>query len=157
MLTLLPSAVELVLVGIKEGDVDAVTDQARALGIAERVHIVARVPIKDVFEYTLAMDILANPLSITYPGSLSSKLYEYLAAGKPIVTSRGGANDEVIEHEKNGVIVDPATPENFAKAVEGILSDAAFGDALSHYASESAKQYTWGARARCIADIIRMI
>jgi glycosyltransferase involved in cell wall biosynthesis len=148
MLPLLPTVVALVLVGIKESEVAAVKKEAHALGVEGRVHIIPRVPAKGVFPYLLAVDM---------PGSLSSKLYEYLAAGKPIITSPGGANDEVIIHGKNGVIIDPPTPENFAHAVEGILEDAAFGDALSHYAAESAKQYTWGARARCIADVIRKI
>jgi glycosyltransferase involved in cell wall biosynthesis len=157
MLPLLPAAVELVLVGIKEGEVDAVREQARTLNVEERIHIVTRVPAKDVFSYMLSVDILVNPLIIAYPGSLSSKLYEYLAAGKPIVSSKGGANEEVIEHGKNGVIVDPPTSENFAHAIEGILADAAFGDALSHYAAVSAKPYTWGARARCIAEVLRLM
>ncbi|PJE64579.1 MAG: hypothetical protein COU90_01945 [Candidatus Ryanbacteria bacterium CG10_big_fil_rev_8_21_14_0_10_43_42] len=157
ILVLLPSAVELVLVGVKKEAVDTVRKKARICGVENRIHIITRVPMKDVFFYTLSMDILINPLVISYPGSLSSKLYEYLAAGKPIVTSPGGANDEIIEHGKNGVMVDPPTPENFVHAIEGILRDAAFGDALSHYAAESAKRYTWGSRARCIADIIRLI
>ena len=91
---------------------------------------------------------------ITYPGSISSKLYEYLASSRPIVSSAGGANREILEDGKNALIVDPPTAENFAKAIERILQDENLRRLLSENAFESAKKYTWQKRAEIIYQFL---
>lgn len=156
-LSFLPESVDLVLVGIKEEDKPRVTAYARLRGVEARVMCISRVRTQDVSRYLKAADILVNPIIVTHPSSISSKLYEYLAAEKPIVTSPGGANNEVIRHEQNGLIVDTLSAAKFAEAIRRILDDSAFAEKLAKQARKDAAQYTWEVRAEIIAVLIKEV
>ncbi len=47
---------------------------------------------------------------------------ESMAMGLPIIAARRGMLPEIVEHEKNGLVVDD-TPENLAEAIEALASD----------------------------------
>lgn len=49
------------------------------------------------------------------------KLYEYMASGKAIVASRAGQIAEVIQHESNGLLVEPADVKDLAQAIIWLL------------------------------------
>lgn len=55
-----------------------------------------------------------------YMGVSSGKLFQYLAAGKPIVCNVKIAYDDVITENKLGVANDIETPEAFAKAIQDV-------------------------------------
>ena len=156
MMRFLPQNMVLIIAGAKEEEQPALRARARERGVADRVFIHGRVLHHDVASYLCAADILVNPLAITYPGSISAKLYEYLAAGKPIVSSRGGANAEIITHEKNGLLA-PLTARDFANAVLRIQHDPPFALTLATHARQDAAQYTWKARADVIASFLHGI
>lgn len=68
-------------------------------------------------------------LDSTYEG-LSHTLIEALALGIASVASNIGGNREVIEHEKNGLLVAPESPSALAEAIGRLLQDAALRDSL---------------------------
>src|SRR5829696_4505234 len=79
---------------------------ARNLG--SRVHFTGAIPPESVPEMLASMDIAVAPyppLTQFYFSPL--KLYEYMAAGLPIVASRIGQIEEVIEHGQTGMLVPP--------------------------------------------------
>lgn len=152
MMKELPDTYELVVVGAKEAEAGALT---RILS-SRRVYPVGRVSPRDVPAYLVAADILVNPLAITYEGSISSKLYEYLAAGKPIISSLGGANDEVLLDGVNALIVG-LSGKQFADAAKRIESDDHLRAMLAKNARESAREYTWERRAEVILGLIEKI
>ena len=156
MMRFLPQNMTLVIVGAKEEEQPVLRARASEQGVADRVLIRGRVPHHDVVSYLCAADILINPLVIMYPGSISAKLYEYLAAGKPIVSSPGGANAEVITHEKNGLLV-PLTARDFADAVLRIQHDPPFARNLATNARSTARRFTWEARAKSICSLINKL
>lgn len=156
MMRLLPSHMVLVIAGAKEEEQLALRARATERGVADRVLIHGRVSHNNVASYLFAADMLVNPLVITHPGSVSAKLYEYLAAGKPIVSSPGGANAEVITHEKNGLLV-PLTARDFADAVLRIQNDLPFAHNLATNAQDTARRFTWEARAKGICSLINKL
>lgn len=156
MMRFLPQNMALVIAGAKEEEQPALRARAAEQGVADRVLIRGRVSHHDVAPYLFAADILVNPLVITHPGSVSAKLYEYLAAGKPIVSSPGGANAEVITHGKNGLLV-PLTARDFADAVLRVQNDPPFARNLATNARESARRFTWEARAEGICALIERL
>ncbi|MSR76132.1 MAG: glycosyltransferase [Candidatus Ryanbacteria bacterium] len=145
---------QLVIVGAKAYEEQELQALAKSLGASDRIHIIGRVTPALLPPYLLLADILLNPLKITYPSSISSKLYEYLAAGKVIISTRGGANDEVIENSRNGVLLDDADSALFAHAVDELLSDPAKMRQLSDTAKHDSVRYTWDARAKTIKTLL---
>lgn len=156
MMHAVPLPVMLILVGAKPEEKELIEEFAHKEGMEKRVRVIARVVPARYPSYILAADILVNPLRISYPGSVSSKIFEYLAAGKPIVSTGGKAMEEIIVHEKNALLVD-LSAEQFGKAVVRILNNSPLAAKLSQEARESARRFTWEARARDIISLLDRI
>ncbi|TSC79445.1 MAG: group 1 glycosyl transferase [Parcubacteria group bacterium Gr01-1014_29] len=156
MIALVPSPALLVLVGVKSDEKEIILRAVRQADLEDRVLIYPRVAPTVYPSYLRAADILVNPLRISYPGSISSKIYEYLAAGRPIVSSLGGANNEVIVHETNALVAD-LSGRAFADAVNRILRDPKLAQHLSQRAQETVQAFTWEKRARDIISLIQRL
>ncbi len=78
----------------------------RRLGIASRVHFTGIVERDDVAKYVAAFDIALQPAVVAYASPL--KLFEYLALGKAIVAPGQPNIREILTHEKNALLFDPA-------------------------------------------------
>ncbi len=156
MMSLLSPDTALLLGGVKEEEATRFKEEAEKLGVAGRIILPGRIAWEDLPRYLAAADVLVNPLAAELPGSVSSKLYEYLAAGKPIVSTRGGANDEVMHDEENGLVV-LLTPEAFADALERLRKDPSLAARIAACAQTDARRYTWQKRGEKIATFLKTI
>jgi len=82
------------------------------LGIIDSMLFLERPP--KVNEIIQAFDIAVQP---SLSESFSNVLVEYMAAGKPIVATRVGDAERVIEEGKTGLLVDPGNPEQLSAAI----------------------------------------
>lgn len=97
---------------------------AEALGIARRVEFTGALDPALVPGELHRMDVAAAP----YPdiaGCYFSplKVYEYLAAGLPVVASRVGGLPALLEDGRLGVLVDPGDPRALAAAIARLRED----------------------------------
>jgi glycosyltransferase involved in cell wall biosynthesis len=141
----------LLCVGGPMGPVADYLALARALGVpASALRFVDRVPTPDVPAWLAAVDIgtLPYPDAEHYPTAMSPlKLFEYMAAGLPIVATDLPALREVLEDGENAVLVPPGNPDALARALTSMLGDAGAARALGDRARRDAAQYTWHRRA----------
>ena len=89
-----------------------------ARGVESRVHFAGNVPPDAVPGLLASMDVAVAPfapLASFYSSPL--KLYEYMAAGLPIVATQIGQVAEVIEHGVTGLLVPPGDFQAFARAL----------------------------------------
>jgi glycosyltransferase involved in cell wall biosynthesis len=75
---------------------------------------------RDVPALLDALDVAV--LSSDYEGSPLSVM-EYMAAGKPVVSTRVGGVPELIDEGRQGLLVEPRSPEALAAAVGRLLRD----------------------------------
>ncbi|WP_434966871.1 glycosyltransferase family 4 protein [Janibacter indicus] len=104
----------------------AIAAQAERLGVADRVDLVGAVAPERMPEELARMDLAVAPypqLPDFYFSPL--KLYEYLAAGLPVVASDIGPVGEVLDGGHLGVLVTPGDETELAAALAGLRSDAA--------------------------------
>ena len=104
-------------VGVHEGDT-ALVGLARDLGIRDAI-VFAGIQ-RDVRPYLKAMDVFVFPSVVE---GLGTALLEAMAMQRPAVVSRTGGMVDIILHGKNGVFVEPASPQEIADAVCGLLRD----------------------------------
>jgi len=103
--------------------------------------------------YLKAADILVLPnsakeaISRLYTSPI--KLFQYMAAGVPIVASDLPSIREVLD-ESNAVLVEPDSPRALADGVNKLLADAELGQRLARKAQEDVKKYSWTNRAAVI-------
>ena len=82
------------------------------------------------------------------------KMFEYMAAGRLIISSNLPVLQEVL-HSGNAVLCDPEDAEAWRAALARAESDAARRAALAARAQEDVQPYSWRARARALVEVAR--
>jgi glycosyltransferase involved in cell wall biosynthesis len=104
------------------GDVTASREQARKLGIAERVEIPGWLDEAGADALLRRTDILALP---SFAENLPMTILEGFACGVAVVTTPVGAIPEVVEHERNGLIVPLSDVGALASSMRRLIEDPA--------------------------------
>ncbi|MAG35133.1 MAG: hypothetical protein CL878_02640 [Dehalococcoidia bacterium] len=147
----LPPSARVVIVGGTPADRTSFAAWLRQEGLAQRVCLAGYVPPTQVPSYLAAADVLvlpnsgSVPISRTYTSPL--KLFEYMAAERPIVASDLPALREVLEHNKNAWLVHPDSPQALAAGITSTLADPERGRRLAAAAALDVRHYTWNGRA----------
>lgn len=107
---------------------------------------------KTVVKYLCAADVLVLPnvkgiINEVFTSPL--KLFEYMAAKKPIVASDLPTIREILD-EKSAILVEPGTSTELKKGIIKALSDKRFAEKISLEAYSRVKKHTWENRARRI-------
>ncbi|HEV2170315.1 MAG TPA: glycosyltransferase, partial [Candidatus Binatus sp.] len=87
----------------------------------QRIRLLAPFPNANAATELRAYDCLAVPSQWLETGPLV--VLEAFAAGVPIVGSNLGGVAELVEHEKNGLLVEPASIEGWAEAFNRLLTE----------------------------------
>ena len=142
-------------VGGKPEDVE--TWKARAQ--SDNVTFTGFISNQDLPLYQSAADILLMPYSRSIMGSSGTadsasvaspmKMFEYMAAGRAIVTSDLPVIREVLD-EESAVFCEPDDLESWRLEIEGLLADEPRRVELGQQARKAVKGYTWLARAEKI-------
>jgi glycosyltransferase involved in cell wall biosynthesis len=119
---LMPS-VQLVLLGSGVLDAELLSRAART---GARVCLLAPVASAEVEAYAASADLGVNAIvgsSLNDRYSLPNKLFQYMAAGLPVVTSDLPHVREIVEGARCGLVADTTRPEAIAEAIGRILAD----------------------------------
>lgn len=151
--------VSLALVGDNQMMFETLTQQCERLGVTDRVIFTGALPFETIPSVMAAIDILIAPypeMDEFYFSPL--KVFEYMAAGKPIVASRIGQITDILTHEKNGLLVAPGNPVEIANAITKLHGDKEFSHRLAAQAREDAvADHTWANRMRTITGIFNQL
>lgn len=127
---------------------------AQYVGVPERrLRFVDRVPNRQVPLWLRAFDIAAMPFPDTehYAFFMSPlKLFEYMAAGVPIIASDLPSLREVLTDGLNAHFVPPDDPDALSRGIEEVLSNPAYACRLANRARHDVAAFTWERRAEKI-------
>ena len=147
-----PATARLLVVGDGPARADLQALAAR-LGLGERVQFTGVVPREEVPACVAAFDIALQPAVNPYASPL--KIFEYLALGKAIVAPQMPNILEILRHDHNALLFDPADPKAFANALTALAGDAELRLHLQHQARATIGEMglTWQANARRVAAL----
>jgi glycosyltransferase involved in cell wall biosynthesis len=139
-----------------EPDLARMRQRADVLGVGWRMTFMGAVDPPRVAGLLDGADVLAlpnppTPVSSRYTSPL--KLFEYLAAGKPIVASDLTSFREVLRHEENSILVDAGKPDALAAGIRRVTADRELAGRIARQAFEDAASYTWERRAERLEDL----
>ena len=102
-------------------------ERARALGVAEQVIFVGRVPHADVARYYSLIDLLVYPRKAMRLTETVTPLkpLEAMAQGRLLLASDVGGHRELIDDGRTGFLFPPERPDALASAVQRVLADRA--------------------------------
>lgn len=151
----------VLFVGGNPEDIQRLTAFARERGAADRISFAGQVPNGKVPLYLWAADALAMPYTsrtLTVRSMSPLKMFEYMAAGRPIIATDFPAIREVLRDGSDGanaVIVRPDDPAALAQGLRGILADREFGRRIAARARQDVNAYSWDKRAANILEVLK--
>lgn len=145
------------LVGGEPAAVNALREEAAALGLAN-VKAVGFVPNAQVPLYQAASDLLLMPyqaqVSASSGGDIAEflspmKMFEYMAAQRPILASHLPVFEEVLSPQ-NARLLPPDDAAAWLQAIRELRAQPKEGAQLAAQARADVAQYTWESRAEAI-------
>jgi glycosyltransferase involved in cell wall biosynthesis len=124
-------------------------------GVPPNMRMLGRVPHAEVPALLADADILLMPygkrVTIDGVGDTSQfcsplKLFEYLAAGKPIASTRTESIGEVLEHRSNALLIEAGDTDGWISALGELAIDGELRERLSRAALATARIHTWDRR-----------
>ena len=134
----------------------ACLEAAETLGVVDRVEMTGALPRGEALRRLAECDVLLSPHTPLrdqpFFGS-PTKIFEYMALGKPIVVSRLGQLGELFEDGVTARMVTPGDADELADAVMEVLRSPGRGLALGKAARRIAERlHSWDHRAQAILE-----
>lgn len=147
-----------VSVGGRPDQLEPMRSYRREHGL-ENLTLVEHQPHSRIPVYLKSFDCCLLPLTAdikrTVQYATPLKLFEYLAAGRPIVASDLPSLNHFLTDGDNALLVPPGSPGGFGSALKRLKDDPGLRRYLSGNARRHAAQFTWSKRARRVLDFIR--
>ena len=138
-------------------------DLGRVRALAGRLDLGSRVTFAGLLDPPLVRAALATASVLALPNPESAistrftsplKLFEYMAAGRPIVASDLPAIREVLTPDVDAVLVKPGDPAALAAGIRRVLGDPAFASRLAGAAFARVRTFTWDRRAALLERVL---
>ena len=148
----------LVILGGIEGEADTrrIRDLVEARGLGGRTEMTGPVPQARVADALGRAAVVVAPFlraGMTERHTSPLKIFEAMAAGRPIVASDLPSSREVLSDGENALLVPPGDVSALAGALRRVLADGDLARRLAGAAWDAAPRYSWDARARALREL----
>lgn len=115
-------------------------------------------PFEEMYSYMKVSDIgivmfLPEPNHIT---ALPNKIFEYMAAGLPIVASNFSLWKEIIEGNHCGICVNPLDPKEIARAIEYLIEHPEEAKKMGENGRKAVlEKYNWENESKKLLDVYK--
>ena len=93
-----------------------------------------------------------------YPESYTTKLFEYMALGLPVITSNFPLYQEIVEHHKCGFCVSPYDPIEVAQMLIYLIENPDEARIMGERGRQAVEQYyNWSSEASKLIDFYKHI
>ena len=149
--------IDFMIIGGTEKDVLYRQIRVTELGISNLIYY-GFIPNSKLHNYYQMADILIMPyqkeVSVSSGGNTVDwmspmKTFEYMATGKPLISSDLPALREVL-NEDVAVLVEPDNVEQWKSSIENTLTNSSFANKIAQNARQKAEANTWESRAHNI-------
>jgi glycosyltransferase involved in cell wall biosynthesis len=104
---------------------------------------VGRLQVQEILGRSIAGTVTLHPMQ-SYMDSLPVKMFEYMAAGIPVIASNFPLWRSIIRENNCGVCVDPLDPTAIAAAVNKLLDDPALAEQMGKNGRKAVEEiYNW--------------
>lgn len=146
-----------VLLFVGGGDViDVLKEIANRLDLTDKVVFQPRVPYQQLMQYTSNADLgltLDKPNNLNYKFSLPNKLFDYIQAGVPVLSSPLPEIEKIIKKYDVGDFIPDHSPRNIAEKINYMLSNQALMDNWKKNCIFAASELTWENEEKILKEI----
>jgi glycosyltransferase involved in cell wall biosynthesis len=138
---------------------DLLRERAEELGAADRIHLMPYVPYDVLVGFLSTADVGVHPLitgPVNHEVALSTKFFEFMQAGLPMVVSNVKAMSAEVKRLGMGEVFESEDGKDLARAVGAVLDGRE--TYLKAYADrERLDEYTWEAQAAKYVEVYRRL
>jgi glycosyltransferase involved in cell wall biosynthesis len=125
---------------------------------AKKIYLHGPIPFEEVHPWLLSGSVglvCLHPVE-NYRESLPIKLFEYMAAGLPVVATHFPLWKDILEESGAGVTVDPLNPEAIAKEVTALLQDQKRRQLMGERGQKAFRDvYNWDSEEKKLLSLYR--
>lgn len=132
----LPSNIHLIILGTGP-EQNAVISSTKT---QSNIHYLGYQQKNRTIELIRGSDLLVQP---SLAEGISSTLLEAMACKTPIVATRVGGNEEVLESDKSAILIEPNNPQIMMDEILNLLDDNKKSDELREQAFKQVQNYDW--------------
>ncbi|MBI5506020.1 MAG: glycosyltransferase family 4 protein [Deltaproteobacteria bacterium] len=131
-------------------------EELRRYGLLDAVTMTGAADHDRVPEHLAMMDVALAPYPRDAPTYFSPiKIFEYMAAGVPIVASRAGQIAELLSHRRTAMLHRPGAIGEIAASIDELRRRPALADKLARQARQAlVRGYTWKRNATRVLTMI---
>ncbi len=132
---------------------------AQSEGITEVTTFTGAVQHDQVPGYLAALDVAVAPYDQELNFYFSPlKLFEYMAAGRPLVAAAIGQIGECVRHGETGLLYSPGQVDALADSIAALIAEPARAAALGCAARDEVRRHhTWSRNASTVAEVARAL
>ncbi len=149
-----PNALLLIIGG---GDViESLKKQVEQSDLTDKVKFVKRLPYKELIQYTRLADLgitLDKDTNINYRYSLPNKLFDYIHAGIPVLTSRLPEIARIVEGYQIGRITENHNPAHIAGLMNQMLNDETQNKIWKNNLFAAAQDLNWEHEEKILIEL----
>jgi glycosyltransferase involved in cell wall biosynthesis len=147
--------VHFLLVGGETPDVNRVRQKVDGLGL-KNISLTGFIPNAEIAHYQAACDVLLMPyqrmVAASSGGDIAKylspmKLFEYMACGRPIISSDLPVLKEILNQE-NAILLSPDDLAAWVNAIKDLRTNPEKGAVLAAQAQRDVQKYSWESRAQ---------
>ena len=127
---------------------------AKSLGLEKKI----------VFNLNLTSDIrkiFAAAAMFVFPTlyeTFGLVILEAMASGLPVITSEIAGAAELIDHQKDGLVLkDPENPEEISNYINYLLDNPVARRKIGEMARKKAEKYSWENTAKCMLKVLERV
>jgi glycosyltransferase involved in cell wall biosynthesis len=145
----------LLVLGGSEADGARLRSLAEEVGCGSRLELAGFVPPHQVPARLAQADICVLPALAEgrMPYASHQKLYEYLAARRPVVASDLPSVREDVADGDSALLVEPGSPQALAAGVTRLLDSPELAHRIAEAGYALAERFTWRARATRLIEV----
>ncbi len=123
------------------------------LHLEDRIHFKGRIPYNDLLNEYQKADIFLFPCHLQTWGLV---VFEAMASGLPTIVSETSGASDVLENNKNAMIVPPYSPQSIAKAVEQLSKNPDLYRSMSQEGRKFVEQnISWDTYSEQVIEIFK--
>ncbi|HNR20313.1 MAG TPA: glycosyltransferase [Bacteroidia bacterium] len=152
---------DCVLLVIGSGDVyNTLLKLSAEHNVGERIVFISRLPYSDLMEFTQIADVgltLDKNTNINYRYSLPNKLFDYIQAGIPVISSDLTEVTAIVKKFDIGMVINNVTPSEIANAIKNLFRDNETYTTYRNNTKAAAAELNWSVERKKLEDLIRTI
>lgn len=139
---------------------DILMEKVLKLKLNSRIKIIAKCQWKTLMRYTMSADAglsLDKNSNLNYNFSLPNKLFDYISAGIPVISTELPEIAKILNEFKCGLMISEPSPEEIRKAILRLRDDRALLSELKNNSVIASKSINWEKEAIKVEEFYRSI